>query len=313
VSVISVDEQGHRCLNMGALGFVQKPAAKEALQEALAKTRSFIEREVKTLLVVDGNARQRDSILEAIRGDDIRISVVETGKEALEALQGSRFDCMVLGPDAHDMSAMGLLKKLVRSEHSSGMPIVIYGPEGFSPSEQDDLRKLADIVILKNAHSPEALLHETTLFLHRAINNLPPKKREVLANLQKVTPELRGKKALIVDDDIRNIFALTGALEQHGMNVIHAENGKDGIELLERNPEVDVVLMDIMMPELDGYDTTRIIRGLERFKDLPIIAVTAKAMKGDREKCVEAGASDYIAKPVNIEQLLSLLRVWLVN
>jgi signal transduction histidine kinase/CheY-like chemotaxis protein/HAMP domain-containing protein len=313
VSVISVDNQVHRSLNMGALNFVQKPAANEALREALAKTRNYIEREVKTLLVVDGNARQREDLLEAVRGDDIRVSLVDTGKEALEALMENRFDCMVLGPGTPDITAMSLIRKLVKTNHTSGMPIVLYGPDGFTPGEQDDLRKLAEIAVLKSARSPEALLHETALFLHRAVKNLPPKKRNVLNNLQKIIPELRGKKTLIVDDDIRNIFALTGVLEQHGMTVIHAENGKDGIELLERNPDVDIVLMDIMMPELDGYDTTRIIREVEQFKSLPIIAITAKAMKGDREKCVEAGASDYLAKPVNIEQLLSLLRVWLVK
>ena len=313
VSVISVDDRVHKCLNLGALGSVQKPAALDTLREALLKTRNFIEREVKALLVVDGDAQQRDAIVNAVRGDDVQITEVDTGRETLEALRKNRFDCMVLGPAARDISAMNLLKKLVKSEHAAEVPIVMHAPAGLSPSEQDDLKKLGEIIILKDARSLEAVLQETTLFLHRAVSNLPPKNRETLANLQKVTPELRGRKALIVDDDIRNIFALTGVLEQHGLNVIHAENGKDGIELLERNPDVDIVLMDIMMPELDGYDTIRIIRGLERFKNLPLIAVTAKAMKGDREKCVEAGASDYIAKPVNIEQLLSLLRVWLVN
>jgi CheY-like chemotaxis protein len=312
VSVISVDDEMRGCLYMGALGFAQKPAPPETLRGILAKTRNFVERDVKSLLVVHGDAGQRDNIITTVHGDDIQTTAVSSGKEAIDAVQQRHFDCIVLG-STRDISALNLLKKLVRIDQAAGVPIVMYGADGFSESDQEDLKKLSDIVILKKAQSVEAVLQETTLFLHRVVNSLPPKKREVLANLQKVTPELRGKKVLIVDDDIRNIFAMAGALEQHGMSIVHAENGKEGIELLEENPDVDIVLMDIMMPELDGYDTMRIIRGLEPFKNLPIIAVTAKAMKGDRKKCVEAGASDYISKPVNIEQLLSLLRVWLVN
>ncbi|HXS76374.1 MAG TPA: response regulator, partial [Terracidiphilus sp.] len=312
VSVISVDDEMRGCLQMGALGFVQKPAPAETLREVLLKTRKFIERDVKTLLVIHEDAWQRDNIISTVEGDDIQIASADSGKEAINVLRQRRFDCIVLGA-TRDISALSLLKKLVRIEHAAGVPIVMYGPDGFSESDQEDLKKLSDVVILKKARSIDAVLQETTLFLHRMVDSMPPKKREVLANLQKTTPELRGKKVLIVDDDIRNIFAMAGALEQHGMSIVHAENGKDGIELLEVNPDVDIVLMDIMMPELDGYDTMRIIRGLEEFKNLPIIAVTAKAMKGDREKCVEAGASDYISKPVNIEQLLSLLRVWLVS
>ena len=167
--------------------------------------------------------------------------------------------------------------------------------------------------MLKSARTLEAVLAETSLFLHQAVNDLPATKRRLLTALYRATPELAGRKVLIVDDDIRNIFALAGALERHGMTVLNAENGKDGIETLKSNPDIEVVLMDIMMPELDGYDTIRIVRGLEEFRNLPIIAVTAKAMKGDREKCIEAGASDYISKPVNIEQLLSLLRVGLAK
>lgn len=182
-----------------------------------------------------------------------------------------------------------------------------------SKREQTTLKKLADTAVIKSAGTPDAVLEETTLFLHQALSDLAPAKRKLLTTRQSTTPELAGKKVLIVDDDIRNIFALTGALEQHGMSVVHAENGKDGIETLKNTAGVDIILMDIMMPELDGYDTIRIIRGLEEFARMPIIAITAKAMKGDREKCIEAGASDYIAKPVNMEQLMSLLRVWLVK
>jgi CheY-like chemotaxis protein len=287
---------------------------KEALQEALAKTRRIIEHEIRTLLVVDGNDAERTSITEALRGEDVQITGARAGKQALDALQKNQFDCMVLGPTLRDMTAIDLIKKMVQSETASDLPIVIYEPDALSGSERDKLRKLAEVAVLKSARTLEAVLEETTLFLHQTVNELPTDKRgPLLTAIQRATPDLAGRKVLIVDDDIRNIFALTGALEQHGITVLNAENGKDGLEALKNNPGIDVILMDIMMPELDGYDTIRIIRRLDEFKNLPIIAVTAKAMKGDREKCIEAGASDYISKPVNIEQLLSLLRVGLTK
>jgi CheY-like chemotaxis protein/two-component sensor histidine kinase len=314
VSVISVDEHMHKCLHMGALGAIRKPAVKEALKEALAKTRKMIEHEIRTLLVVDGNDAERASITEALRGEDVQITGVRAGKQALDALQKNQFDCMVLGPTLRDMSAIDFIKKVVQSETTSELPIVIYEAEALSGRERDDIRKLAEVAVLKSARTLEAVLEETTLFLHQTVSDLPTNQRDqLLAAIQLATPGLAGRKVLIVDDDIRNIFALTGALEQHAITVLNAENGKDGLETLKNNPDIDVVLMDIMMPELDGYDTIRIIRGLQEFKNLPIIAVTAKAMKGDREKCLEAGASDYISKPVNIEQLLSLLRVGLAK
>jgi signal transduction histidine kinase/CheY-like chemotaxis protein/HAMP domain-containing protein len=314
VSVISVAEHMHKCLHMGALGTVTKPAVKEALQEALAKTRRMIEHEIRTLLVVDGNDAERASITDALRGEGVQITGVRAGKQALDALQKNQFDCMVLGPTLRDMSAIDFIKKIVQSETTSELPIVIYEAEALSGSERDDLRKLAEVAVLKTARTLEAVLEETTLFLHQTVSGLPTNQRDqVLTAIHRTAPELAGRKVLIVDDDIRNIFALTGALEQYGITVLNAENGKDGLETLKNNQDIDVVLMDIMMPELDGYDTIRIIRGLQEFKNLPIIAVTAKAMKGDREKCIEAGASDYISKPVNIEQLLSLLRIGLAK
>src|SRR6266704_2645717 len=314
VSVISVHDQMHKCLHMGALGAVRKPAVKEALQEALAKTRRMIEHEIRTLLVVDGNDAERASITEALRGEDVQITGVRAGNQALDALQKNQFDCMVLGPTLRDMSAIDFIKKIVQSETTSELPIVIYEADALSGNERDDLRKLAEVAVLKSARTLEAVLEETTLFLHQTVSDLPTNQRDqLLAAIHRTAPELAGRKVLIVDDDIRNIFALTGASEQYGLTVLNAENGKDGLETLKNNPDSDVVLMDIMMPELDGYDTMRIVRGLQEFKNLPIIAVTAKAMKGDREKCIEAGASDYISKPVNIEQLLSLLRVRLAK
>ncbi|HZW86817.1 MAG TPA: response regulator, partial [Gallionella sp.] len=315
VSVISVEDRVHKCLHMGALQAVRKPAPKETLLEALAKTRNIIESEVKTLLVADGDDAQRGSIEQMLREEGVQISVFSSGAQVLEALRETRFDCMVLGSNLSDMTAMELIRRIVESTTGTEIPFVIYENETEAPGggKRENLKKLAEIAVFKNAKTLQALLRETTLFLHQAVNDLPVDKRQLLSSLYKTTPELADRKVLIVDDDIRNIFALTGALEQHGMTVLSAEDGKEGIEMLKNNPGIDVVLMDIMMPELDGYDTIRIIRGLEEFENLPIIAVTAKAMKGDREKCMEAGASDYISKPVNIEQLLSLIRVRLAG
>ncbi|MEA5627964.1 response regulator, partial [Nostoc sp. UHCC 0251] len=195
--------------------------------------------------------------------------------------------------------------------HGRNLPIIVYTGREISKAQETELRRIAETIIIKDVRSPERLLDETALFLHRIQANLPTPKREILEQLHSIDHLLAGKKALIVDDDVRNIFALTSMLERYQIQVLYAENGREGITLLETTPDIDVVLMDVMMPEMDGYETTRLIRQNEQFKSLPIIALTAKAMQGDREKCIEAGASDYITKPVDTEQLLSLLRVWL--
>jgi signal transduction histidine kinase/CheY-like chemotaxis protein/HAMP domain-containing protein len=310
INVISVTERQQRCFHMGALGVVQKPAAKEVLQEALERTRRFIERDVRTLLIANADSALREAFADALRESGVKITEVDSGRKTLENLQRGSFDCVVLGPALADMSAIELLKKFAKVQRASEIPIVMYAADGLSRGDQDNLRRLAEIVVVKRASSPEAVLEQTTLFLHQAVNNLPQKARGLITRHARSAPELTGKKALIVDDDVRNIFALTSVLEQQGMVVYNAENGKDGIEVLTNTHGIDAVLMDIMMPELDGYDTIRIMRKLDAYKNLPIIAITAKAMKGDREKCIEAGASDYLSKPVNTEQLLSLLRVW---
>jgi CheY-like chemotaxis protein len=314
VSVISVEEEMQKYLHMGALGVVHKPAAKEALREALARTRRLIEHDIRTVIVAVGEDIDRAAVAEALRGEGVQITELQSGTEALAALGKDQVDCLVVGRSLADMSGTELIKQIAGSPAASHVPIVVYETDDSEGGERSSIKQLAEVLIIKEAHTLEDVMAETTLFLHQAVNDMPPGKRhQLLATMRGEAPDLAGKKVLIVDDDIRNIFALTGALEQHGMMVLNAESGKDGIETLKNNPDVDVVLMDIMMPELDGYDTIRIMRGLEEFKDLSIIAVTAKAMKGDREKCIEAGASDYISKPVNVEQLLSLLRVRLAE
>jgi CheY-like chemotaxis protein len=236
---------------------------------------------------------------------------VSTGGDALEALKAEPFDCMVLDLGLPDMTGLQLIERIRKELGQVELPIIIYTGRELTKKQETELRRLADTIIVKDVHSPERLLDETTLFLHRVQANLPDTKRQMLEQVRLNDPVLSGKRVLIVDDDIRNIFALTSLLEQHQMEVLYAENGRDAIEMLKDRKDINVVLMDVMMPQMDGYETMREIRRQARFKNLPIIALTAKAMKGDREQCIQAGASDYIAKPVDTEQLLSLLRVWL--
>jgi CheY-like chemotaxis protein len=210
-----------------------------------------------------------------------------------------------------DMTGFELIERIKSEAGLQELPIIVYTGKELSKSDETELRRMAETIIIKDVQSPERLLDETALFLHRVELNLPEAKRRVLHQLHQTDAVLAGKKALIVDDDVRNIFALTSALENVQMVVSYAENGRDALTMLENTPNINVVLMDVMMPEMDGYETMRAIRKMDQFRSLPIIALTAKAMKGDREKCVEAGASDYISKPANIDQLLSLLRVWL--
>ncbi|MGH8686949.1 MAG: response regulator, partial [Burkholderiales bacterium] len=310
VSVVSVDDRMHKCLYMGAHRFVQKPAAMESLQAALATAREMVDRKVRTLLVADGEQQRRAEISESLRAEHLEITLAAAGRQVLEILSERSVDCMVLGPSLQDMAPSALLRSIVDSEVAVDMPVVVYGANDLGGGERDSLDQLAEIIVLKKADTMDAILDQTTLFLHQALDALPEGRRERLAGI-KPNADLAGKTVLIVDDDMRNIFALTGALEEYGMKVLSAETGKEALEVLKGRPGIDAVLMDIMMPELDGYDTMRIIRGLEQFSGLPIVALTAKAMPEDRQKCLQAGASDYIAKPVNTEQLTSLLRIWL--
>jgi CheY-like chemotaxis protein len=218
---------------------------------------------------------------------------------------------MVLDLGLPDMPGMELIETIRNELKLTHLPVIIYTGKELSRKQETELRRVADTIIVKDVQSPERLLDETTLFLHRVQAHLPARQQQILEQVRQTDPVLAGKTVLIVDDDVRNIFALTSLLERYQMKALYAENGKDAIELLRNTQGVDAVLMDVMMPEMDGYETTRTVRKEKKLKSLPIIALTAKAMKGDREKCIEAGASDYIAKPVDPEQLLSLLRVWL--
>ncbi|MEH2402464.1 HAMP domain-containing protein [Nostoc sp.] len=313
VHIMSVEEGRQRGLQLGAIAYLQKPLTSETISQALTKIKGFVERQVKNLLVVEDDDTQRLSIVELIGNSDVSTTAVGTGAEALEAIRAQHFDCLVLDLGLPDMTGFELIEQIKLLPNGKTLPIIVYTGREISKAQETELRRIAETIIIKDVRSPERLLDETALFLHRVQANLPAPKREILEQLHSQDYLLTGKKALIIDDDVRNIFALTSMLECYQIQVLYAENGREGIALLETTPDIDVVLMDVMMPEMDGYETTRVIRQNSQFKSLPIIALTAKAMQGDREKCIEAGASDYITKPVDTEQLLSLLRVWLYH
>jgi CheY-like chemotaxis protein/HAMP domain-containing protein len=311
VQMLSVEEQRQHGLSHGAFTYLVKPTTTSELESAFDKLKAYVAPHTKRLLVIEDNKIERASIVELLGHDDIAITAVGTGSEALEALETHDYDCCVVDLRLPDMSGFELLDRLRAQPGLKDIPIVVFTGKELSPDEEAQLHAVAKSVVLKDVQSPERLLDETALFLHRVVADLPEGKRRMIEQLHGSADALRGRKVLVVDDDARNIFALTTILENQEMEVVSATNGRQAIEIIESTPELSVVLMDIMMPEMDGYETMREIRNDVRFRTLPILALTAKAMKGDREKCLQAGASDYISKPVNTEQLLSLLRVWL--
>jgi CheY-like chemotaxis protein/signal transduction histidine kinase len=300
-------------LRAGAVAVLEKPVAHELLNSTYSKILEFVERDTRRLLVVDDDSDQRTAIIELIgSGEDVDIVAVGSSEEALEELDGERgFDCMVLDLKLPKMSGFALLEKVKTDERFRGLPVIVYTGRDLTRREETRLKKYAETIIVKDVHSPERLLDETALFLHRVESKLPSEKRRMLEQLHSADEVFKGKRVLIADDDVRNVFALASVLERQGMEVHFAENGNEAIASLQADPEIDLVLMDIMMPELDGYEAMRRIRELPQFTKLPIISLTAKAMKGDREKSIASGASDYITKPVDTDQLLSLMRVWL--
>ncbi|HEX6573898.1 MAG TPA: HAMP domain-containing protein [Gemmatimonadaceae bacterium] len=312
VHIISGIERRQQGLKAGAMAYLAKPVSKEALDDAFSRIATFIDDIPKHLLVVEDDENQRKAIVDLIAHEDVEITAVESAERALEELSsGKHYDCVVLDLGLSNMSGFDFLEKVKSDPEKTELPIIVYTGKELSREEETRIKKYAETIIVKDVRSPERLLDETALFLHRVEAKLPEQKRKMLEQLHDADAVIAGKRILIVDDDVRNIFSLTSVLEDHGMNVRFSENGKDALAALREDPGVDAILMDVMMPEMDGYETTRAIREMPEFKSLPIIALTAKAMKGDREKCIAAGASDYITKPVDTEQLLSLLRVWL--
>jgi HAMP domain-containing protein/CheY-like chemotaxis protein/signal transduction histidine kinase len=311
VQIVTFDEDRQHGLSSGAFSFVTKPATKEHLENELQRIKAYAEPRKKRLLIVEDDKAEQLSIMELLGHEDIDITSVGTGAEALSHLKEKSVDCVVLDLRLPDMSGFDLLESIKNQPKLADLPVVVFTGRELSPEEDAQLHTMARSIVVKGVESPERLLDETALFLHRVVTDLPPEKKRMLERLTSSDENLVGRTALLVDDDARNIFALSSVLERRGMRVLTATTGREAISILEENPDLAIVLMDIMMPEMDGYQTIEMIRNRPTFRRLPIIALTAKAMKGDREKCLEAGASGYLAKPVNTEQLLSALRMWL--
>ena len=311
VQIISLEEERQHGLAHGSFAYLVKAPTTLGLETAFDRIKEFTAPRAKRLLIIEDNEIERRSIVELLGHHDIEMETVASGEEGLRALLERAFDCAVLDLRLPDMSGFELLEKMHQEPSLADVPVVVFTGRDLTQSEQAQLKSMAKSIVVKDVRSPERLLDETSLFLHRVITDLPPDKQAMLQQLHGSAEILCGRKLLVVDDDARNIFALTSLLENQEMEVISATNGARAIEIIQSNPDLSVVLMDIMMPDMDGYETIRAIRRQPEFRALPIIALTAKAMKGDREKCLDAGASDYIAKPVNTDQLLSLMRVWL--
>jgi HAMP domain-containing protein/CheY-like chemotaxis protein/signal transduction histidine kinase len=311
VQIVTVDGDRQHGLARGAFSFMTKPTTAEGLESALTRIKAFAQPRTRRLLIVEDNAAERMSVAELLGHDDIQITTVESGQEALDHLRHEPADCVVLDLKLPDMSGFDVLSRIRDDAALREIPVVVFTGRELSPEEDAQLQMLASSVVVKGVESPERLLDETALFLHRIVSKLPLEKQRMLERLHSSDEDLVGRTVLLVDDDARNIFALSSVLERRGMRVMTATTGSEAIAILESEPDVAITLMDIMMPGMDGYETMQVIRANPAFRRLPIIALTAKAMKGDREKCLQAGASDYLAKPVNTEQLLSALRMWL--
>jgi CheY-like chemotaxis protein len=311
VQIITLDEDKHHGLARGAFSFVTKPTTTEGVEAALRRIKEYSTPRRKRLLVVEDNLAEQMSIAELLGHDDVEIETATTGRGALDSLRRRSADCVVLDLRLPDMTGFEVLEELGADQALSEVPVVVFTGRELSAEEDARLHTMARSIVVKGVESPERLLDETALFLHRVVTELPPEKQRMLERLTTSDEDLVGRTVLLVDDDARNIFALSSILERRGMRVRTATTGNEAIQLIEANDDIAIVLMDIMMPEMDGYQTMEQIRKNADFRRLPIIALTAKAMKGDREKCLDAGASDYLAKPVNTEQLLSALRGWL--
>jgi len=311
VQILTSDGDRQHGFTRGAYAVLTKPSSTEDLEDAFAKIRDYSRRKHKRLLVVEDNSMEQMSIQALLGHDDIDIKPVSTGAECLNALRSEPVDCVVLDLRLPDMSGFDVLKAIGSDPALADTPVVVFTGRELSPEEDSQLHSMARSIVVKGVESPERLLDETALFLHRVVDDLPADKKRMLERLRDSDERLSGRTVLLVDDDARNVFALSSVLERRGMKVLGATTGNEAIQFIETNPDIAIVLMDIMMPGMDGYQAMNAIRSNPQHRRLPIIALTAKAMKGDREKCLEAGASDYLAKPVNTEQLMSALRNWL--
>ncbi len=311
VHFISATEDIHEAIKLGAVGYLVKPVNPEQLSQVFAKLENIVNTPIKNLMVVESDRTESASIKKVLDADDITIEIIETGKGALDHLKKSVCHCIILGTTLSDMKTEDLLQQIKNDDAIAHIPVIVYAENELSNEERAYLDDHSERVITKNNGSLERLFEETTLFLHQVEANLPESQQQILRMVHDKESILKNKKVLLVDDDMRNIFALTSILEDKGIQVMTARNGREAIDWVHKSPDLDLVLMDIMMPEMDGYEAMRKIRTTDSGKKLPIIALTAKAMRGDRSKCIAAGANDYLAKPVDSEKLVSMLRVWL--
>jgi len=311
VQVIAAAEDANYGILAGAMAFLSKPVTRAELGQALESLRSLRTRRTRDLLVLCAAPDRREALTGLLAGEDVMLTLVDSATAALAALRGGAYDCMVM--ELPSDPSLEVLRALEQDMAWTRFPIVAHIRGDLSSAQAASLEHAAQAMPLKAVKSMERLLDDTALHLHRVLAAMAPEKRTLIERLYQWAPVLADRKALVVDDDVRNIFAMTSLLENQQMKVLSAESGAEALQLLALHPDVDVVLMDIMMPVMDGYDTMRAIRKEERFHDLPIIAVTAKAMKEDLEKCIQAGASGYISKPVDAHHLLALLRQWLLR
>jgi len=311
VHVVSVEDRSEAALHLGAIGYALKPTTREQLREVFGKLEAKLTQEVKRILLVEDDPLQRDSVSRLIGDDDIEITAVEQGEQALELLRKNIYDCMIIDLKLSDMQGNELLRRMGEEDICSFPPVIVYTGRNLTRDEEAELLKYSRSIIIKGARSPERLLDEVTLFLHKVESQLSSERQRMLRTSRNRDRAFEERRILLVDDDVRNIFALTSALEHKGARVEVARNGREAIEKLAEVGDIDLVLMDVMMPEMDGYEATRLIRQDARWKKLPILAVTAKAMKDDHELCLRAGANDYLAKPIDLDRLFSLIRVWL--
>jgi CheY-like chemotaxis protein len=311
VHVISVEDRVEAAMHMGAIGYAVKPTTREELKEVFALLEAKLTQKVKRVLLVEDDDVQRDSIARLIGDEDIEITAVGLAQDALDLLRTTIFDCMIIDLKLPDMLGNDLLKRMSTEDICSFPPVIVYTGRNLTRDEEAELRKYSRSIIIKGARSPERLLDEVTLFLHKVESRLSQERQTMLKIARSRDKVFEGRKVLLVDDDVRNIFALTSALEQKGAVVVIGRTGREAIEKLNEVEDIDLVLMDVMMPEMDGFEATLEIRKDPRWRKLPIIAVTAKAMKDDQERCLQAGSNDYLAKPIDLDRLFSLIRVWL--
>ncbi|WP_250516382.1 response regulator [Caballeronia sp. INDeC2] len=311
VHVVSASDRSEAALHLGAIGYAVKPTTREQLTTIFQRLEEKSSQKIKRVLLVEDDARQRQSIVELISDTDVEITPVEFGRDALELLKTTIFDCMIIDLKLPDMHGGDLLRQMAGIDAYSFPPVIVYTGRNLTHEEEAELMRYSQSIIIKGARSPERLLDEVTLFLHKVETDLSADRQAMLHVSRSRDRVLDGRRVLLVDDDIRNIFSLSSALEHQGLKVDIGRNGFEAIEALDKHPDIDIVLMDVMMPGMDGLEATRRIREDARFRKLPIIAITAKAMKDDQEQCLAAGASDYLAKPIDIDRLYSLLRVWM--